>query len=69
MSDVTLDEVRTRAAAAGLTLSDAQLVILQRMLADTLSSLRRTDVSAMRAVEPAVTFDAAGGAGDHDVVR
>jgi hypothetical protein len=64
MSDVTLDEVRTRAAAAGLTLSDAQLAIVQRMLADTLAPLRRTDASAMRAVEPAVTFDAGGKAGE-----
>jgi hypothetical protein len=64
MSDVTLDEVKARAEAAGLTLTDAQLVIVQRMLADTLAPLRRTDVSAMRAVEPAVTFDAGGGAGE-----
>ena len=64
MSDVTLDEVKARAAAAGLTLTHAQLVIVQRMLADTLAPLRRTDVSAMRAVEPAVTFDAGGGAGE-----
>jgi hypothetical protein len=58
MSDVTLDEVRARAAAAGLALSDAQLVIVRRMLADALAPLRRTDVSTMRTVEPAVTFDA-----------
>ena len=64
MSDVTLGEVKARAAAAGLTLTDSQLVIVQRMLADTLAPLRRTDVSAMRAVEPAVTFDAGGGAGE-----
>jgi|KBSSwiStaDraftv2_1062776.scaffolds.fasta_scaffold2001689_2 hypothetical protein len=62
MSDVTLDEVRRRAAAAGLTLSDAQLTAMQRMLADTLGPLRRTDANAIRTVEPAVTFDADGGA-------
>jgi hypothetical protein len=70
MSDVTLDEVRARAAAAGLTLSEAQLAILRPMLADAVAPLRRTDVSAMRAVEPAVTFDAGadagGGAGGRD---
>ena len=58
MSDVTLDEVRARAAAADLALSDAQLVIIQRLLTDALAPLRKTDVSAMRRVEPAVTFDA-----------
>ena len=68
MSDVTLDEVRVRAAAAGLALSEAQLVTMQRMLADALAPLRRADVGAMRAVEPAVTFEADGGAGDHDAV-
>ena len=62
MSDVTLDEVRARAVAAGLTLSDAQLVIVQRMLADTLAPLRRTSASVIHVVEPAVTFDAGGGA-------
>ena len=68
MRDVTLDEVRVRTAAAGLALSEAQLVTMQRMLADALAPLRRADVSVMRAVEPAVTFDAGGGAGDHDAV-
>jgi hypothetical protein len=58
MSDVTLDEVRTRAAAAGLVLNDAQLVVVRRFLADALAPLRRTDVSAIRTLEPAVRFDA-----------
>ena len=73
MSDVTLEEARARGAAAGLTLDEAQLVIVRRMLADALAPLRRTDASAMRAVEPAVTFDAGGdtggGAGGHDAGR
>jgi hypothetical protein len=63
MNDVTLDEVRARAAAAGLALSAAQLAIVRAMLADAVAPLRRTDVSAMRAVEPAVTFDAGADAG------
>jgi hypothetical protein len=36
---------------------------MQRMLADALAPLRRADGSAMRAVEPAVTFDAGRGPG------
>jgi hypothetical protein len=63
MSDITLDEIRARAAAAGLTLSEEQLAIVRRLLADALAPLRRTDSRAMRAVEPAVTFDANAGEG------
>jgi hypothetical protein len=73
MSDVTLDEVRARAAMAGLALSEAQLAVVRRLLVDALAPLRRVDTRAMRAVEPAATFDAGGdagrGEGRHDAGR
>lgn len=64
MSDVTLDEVRKRAQAAGLTLREDRLEMVRRLLTDALAPLRRLDSRAVRDVEPAVTFDATGGTGD-----
>ena len=66
MDDVTRDEVRTRAAAAKLVLREERLEMVRRLLADALAPLRRTDARAVRAVEPAVTFDAGGGEGRDD---
>lgn len=61
MNDVTLDEVRKRAQAAGLTLRDDRLEMVRRLLNDALAPLRKTDSRAVQAIEPAVTFDAAAG--------
>src|SRR5262249_38062034 len=64
--DVTLDEVRARAAVAGLVLREERLEMVRLLLADALAPLRRTDTHAVRTVEPAVTFDAGAGQGsDH----
>jgi hypothetical protein len=64
MSDVTLDEVKKRAQAAGLTLRDDRLEMVRRLLNEALAPLGKTDSRAVRTVEPAVTFDATGGV-DH----
>ena len=69
MDDVTRDEVRVRAAAAQLVLREERLEMVRRLLADALAPLRRTDARAVRAVEPAVTFDAGGGEGRDDTGR
>ena len=61
MSDVTVDEVRKRAQAAGLTLREDRLEMVRRLLNDALAPLKKTDSRAVRTVEPAVTFDATGG--------
>jgi len=61
MSDVTLDEVKRRAQAAGLVLREDRLEMVRRLLTDALAPLRKTDSRAVQAVEPAVTFDATGG--------
>jgi hypothetical protein len=66
MRDVTLDEVRARAALAGLALREERLEMVRRLLADALAPLRRTDAHAVRAVEPAVTFDAGAGEWNDD---
>jgi hypothetical protein len=59
MSEVTLDEVRARAAAARLTIREDRLEVLRKLLADALAPVRRLDAREVRTVEPAVTFDAA----------
>jgi hypothetical protein len=64
MDDVTLDEVRTRARAAGLVLREDRLEMVRRLLADALAPLRAADSRALRPVEPAVTFEASGGVPD-----
>jgi hypothetical protein len=69
MGDVTRDEVRVRAAAAQLVLREERLEMVRRLLADALAPLRRTDAREVRAVEPAVTFDAGEGEGRDDAGR
>jgi hypothetical protein len=64
MSDVTLDEVKKRAQAAGLVLREDRLEMVRRLLSEALAPLRATDSRALQAIEPAVTFDATGGV-DH----
>jgi hypothetical protein len=63
MSDVTVDEVRRRAAAAGLALREDRLEMVRRLLSDALAPLRALDSRAVQGLEPAATFDA-GGADD-----
>jgi hypothetical protein len=64
MSDITLDDVKRRAAAAGIALREDKLEAVRKLLADALKPLRGTDSHAIRTIEPAVTFDATGGARD-----
>lgn len=60
MGDITREEVRARAAVAGLTVSEEWLEMVRRLLTDALAPLSRADVHALRAIEPAVTFDPSG---------
>jgi hypothetical protein len=59
MSDITLDEVRLRAATARLNIREDRLETVRMLLDDALAPLRRLDAHSIRATEPAVTFDAA----------
>jgi len=61
MNEITLDEVRRRAAVAGITLREDRVEMVRRLLNDALAPLRRMDANAVRTVEPAATFDARGG--------
>jgi hypothetical protein len=60
MADLTLEELRARIAAAGVTIADHRLEMVRKLLSDALAPLRRVDSRTVRPLEPAVTFDAAG---------
>ena len=62
--EITLDEVRRRAAVAGVTIRADRLEMVRRLLNDALAPLRRMDSRAVRTLEPAATFDAEGGGDD-----
>jgi hypothetical protein len=62
--EVTLEDVRRRAQAAGITLRDDRLESVRKLLNDALAPLRRLDSRAVAHVEPATTFDAAAGGDD-----
>jgi hypothetical protein len=62
--EITLDEVRKRAAIAGVTLREDRIEMVRRLLNDALAPLRRMDSRALRTLEPAATFDAAAGGDD-----
>ena len=56
---LTMDEVRARVRAAGVTIAEARLDMVRRLVGEALAALRAVDADALRAAEPAVTFDAA----------
>lgn len=60
VTELTLDELRARIAAAGVTISEHRLGMVRKLLNDALAPLRTVDSRAIRSLEPAVTFDAAG---------
>jgi len=55
--ELTMDELRARIRAANVTIAEARLPMVRRLLGDALAPLRAVDSRAIRAVEPAVTFD------------
>ena len=59
-TELTMDELRARIAAAGVTIPDNLLPMVQKLLGDALAPLRTVDSRTIRPLEPAVTFDATG---------
>ena len=59
-TELTMDELRARMAAAGVTIPDNLLPMVQKLLGDALAPLRTVDSRTIRTLEPAVTFDAGG---------
>ena len=56
--EITLDEVKRRAAVAGLAIREDRLESVRQLLKDALAPLRRMDSRAVLTLEPATTFDA-----------
>jgi len=58
--ELTLDELRARIAAAGITIPENRLNMVRKLLGEALAPLRSLDSRKIRPLEPAVSFDAAG---------
>ena len=58
--DLTMEELRARIAAAGITIPENRLNMVRKLLGEALAPLRSLDSRKIRPLEPAVTFDAAG---------
>ena len=55
---LTMDELRARIAAAGVTIPEPLLPMVRKLLGDALAPLRTVDSRTIRPLEPAVTYDA-----------
>jgi hypothetical protein len=56
--ELTLEELRARIAAAGITIAEHRLGMVRKLLSDALVHVRALDSRAIKAVEPAVRFEA-----------
>jgi hypothetical protein len=54
--ELTLEELRARIRAAGVTIAEPRLAMVQKLLSDALAPLRRLDTRTIKTLEPAVTF-------------
>ena len=60
--ELTLQELRARIAAAGLTIPEQRLAMVRKLLSDALVHVRALDSRTVKTVEPAVRFTPEGGA-------
>jgi len=61
---LTLEELRERIRAAGVTIAEHRLAMVRKLLADALAPVRALDSRAIKTVEPAVKFTARREASD-----
>ena len=61
-NELTLQELRTRIEATGITIPDNRLAMVRKLLSDALVHVRALDSRAVKTVEPAVRFTPEGGA-------
>jgi molybdate transport system regulatory protein len=59
--ELTLEELRARIHAAGLTIPDNRLGMVRKLLSDALVHVRALDSRTVKTVEPAVRFTPDGG--------
>lgn len=62
--DLTMDELRERIRAAGVTIAENRLAMVRKLLADALAPVRALDSRAIKTLEPAVRFAPQGETGD-----
>ncbi len=60
--ELTLEELRGRIQAAGLTIPENRLGMVRKLLSDALVHVRALDSRTVKTVEPAVRFMPDGGA-------
>jgi hypothetical protein len=60
--ELTLEELRTRIKATGITIPDNRLAMVRKLLSDALVHVRALDSRRVKTVEPAVRFTPEGGA-------
>ena len=53
---MTLEELKERIRAAGVTIADNRLAMVRKLLADALAPVRELDSRAVKTLEPAVRF-------------
>jgi len=53
---LTMEALRARMRAAGVTIAEHRLAMVQKLLGDALAPLRELDTRTIKTVEPAVTF-------------
>ena len=54
--ELTLEELRERIRAAGVTVAENRLAMVRKLLADALGPVRALDSRTIKTVEPAVKF-------------
>ena len=54
--ELTLEELRARMQAAGVSIAAHRLPMVRKLLGDALAPLRRLDSRTIKTLEPAVTF-------------
>jgi hypothetical protein len=54
--ELTMEELRDRIRAAGVTIAEHRLAMVRKLLADALAPVRMLDSRTIKTVEPAVTF-------------
>ena len=60
--ELTIEELRTRIEATGITIPDNRLAMVRKLLSDALVHVRALDSRTVKTVEPAVRFTPEGGA-------
>ena len=54
--ELTMEGLRARIRAAGVTIAEPRLAMVRKLLGDALAPVRRLDARTIKTVEPAVTF-------------